>query len=324
MRISVALCTHNGARFLPEQLRSILAQSRRPEEIVLSDDASTDDTVRLAESIVAESAVAVELRVLRNAPALGVTKNFERAVRETRGELIALSDQDDVWRPDRLELMAARFQASPELLLLHGDARLVDAEGAPLGGTVFEAIEVSRWERETIRSGRAFDVLVRRNLAVGATTLFRRSLLEQALPFPRSWVHDEWLAVIAAAAGSGTVDFMDEPLIDYRQHGGNQIGARKLSLLGKVRRMLEPRRERNERLVLAFEALLERLERLPVSETVLRTAREKALHERVRNELPEGRLLRIAPIVREVRSGRYALSGRGWPDVARDLLQPVD
>ncbi len=289
---------------------------------MLSDDASTDDTVRLAESIVADSAAEVELRVLRNEKALGVTKNFEQAVREARGELIALCDQDDVWRSNRLELMASRFEANPELLLLFGDARLVDADGAPLGSTVFDAIEVSRWERETLRAGRAFDVLVRRNLAVGATTIFRRSLLEPALPFPRSWVHDEWLAVIAAANGPGTVDFMEEPLIDYRQHSGNQIGARKLTLAGKVGRMLEPRSGRNERLVMAFDALRERLEQLPVTDSVRTKAREKSVHERVRNNLPEGRLQRVGPVLREVRTGRYALSGRGWPDIARDLLQP--
>jgi glycosyltransferase involved in cell wall biosynthesis len=322
--ISVALCTYNGERYLQAQLESILAQSKPPGEIVLSDDASTDGTVALAESVVAGHPSGLVLRVMRNATPLGVTKNFQQAVTATTGELIALSDQDDVWRQDRLERMSAEFDARPGLLLLHGDARLVDATGEPLGMTVFEALEVSDWERETIASGRALDVFLRRNLAVGATTLFRRTLLDAAVPFAPGWVHDEWLAVIAAASGSGTVDFTPEPLIDYRQHGGNQIGARKLSLLGKVRRVMEPRRARNERLVTAFDGLAERLAQLPVTEEVLAKGRAKAAHERVRNALPEARLRRVGPVFREARTGGYSTFSRGRADMLRDLVQPVD
>lgn len=323
VRVSVALCTHNGAEFLGEQLSSILGQSRPPHELVLSDDASTDGTVELAAGIMAGHPE-VDFRVLRNDPPLGVTKNFERAVKATTGELIALSDQDDVWHSGRLERIIAEFEARPELLLLHGDARLVDASGSPLGRALFEAIDTTAWELERINSGHAFEALVRRNLATGATVVFRRDLLERALPFPGSWVHDEWLAVIAAASGHGTVDFLAEPLVDYRQHGGNQIGARKLGPAGKLRRLMEPRRQRNARLVAAFDELERRLAQLPVAPDVLAVAREKAEHERVRNRYPEGRLRRVAPVLREFRTGRYALSGRGLPDVVRDLLQPVD
>ena len=199
--ISVALCTHNGERFLEEQLRSILSQTLQPDEIVLSDDASTDGTVALAERILAEHP-SVRLRVLRNGSPLGVTKNFEQAVSTTTGELVALSDQDDVWEPERLQRYAAEFAARPTLLLLHGEAELVDAEGALMGVRLFDALDTNPWELDRIRSGRAFDALVRRNLALGASVVFRRTLLEHALPFPVSWVHDEWLAIIAAAIGA--------------------------------------------------------------------------------------------------------------------------
>jgi glycosyltransferase involved in cell wall biosynthesis len=322
--ISVALCTHNGEEFLAAQLESILDQTLPPDEIVLSDDASTDSTVALAESIVAEHAGRTVLRVLRNSPALGVARNFQQAVTATRGDLIALSDQDDVWYPQRLERMAAVFDARPDLLLLHGDARLVDGAGEPIGPTVFEAIEASPWERSTIHAGRAFDVLIRRNLAVGATTIFRRGLLELAVPFADGWIHDEWLAIVAAASGEGAVDFVDEPLVAYRQHGRNQIGARKLSFSGKVGRVMEPRRTRNARLLSAFTGLSERVEALPVSAHVLERSREKLAHERVRSALPAARVRRIVPVLREARSGRYATCGRGWADVLRDLVQPVD
>src|SRR4051812_16867623 len=124
-RVSVALCTHNGAAYIAEQLASIVAQNPQPAEIVLSDDASTDDTVAIARGIMSEHP-GIDFRVLENRPALGVTGNFERAIAERGGELIALSDQDDLWHPGRLAAIAAIFADRPELLLLHGDARLVD------------------------------------------------------------------------------------------------------------------------------------------------------------------------------------------------------
>src|SRR4030095_7340214 len=108
----------------------------------------------------------------------------------------------------------APFEARPELLLLHSDASLVDAELAPLGNTLFHALEVQRAELEAIAQGRAFDVFLRRNLVTGATTVFRRSLLDAALPFSDAWVHDEWLAAIAAA--TACVGGAPEPAIDYR------------------------------------------------------------------------------------------------------------
>ena len=318
--VSVALGTHNGAQWIAEQVESILAQSLLPIEIVLSDDASTDDTVAIAERVVAGR---LPLRLLRNEPALGVTGNFEQAALACTGELIALCDQDDARHPNRLETMVAAFAARPGLLLLHGDARLVDSAGQSLGHTLFEALELSAEERELVHSGQAFDALLRRNLATGATTVFRRSLLDTATPFPRQWVHDEWLAIIAAATGE--VDLLEAALVDYRQHGGNQIGATRLSLVGKVRRVSEPRAARNERLATNFGLLVEKLEALEgIDPAKLEGARGKLAHERIRRDLPVIPILRIVPVLREVASGRYRRFSRGPADILRDLVQPAD
>jgi len=319
--ISVALCTRNGARFVEEQVRSILAQTLQPAEIVLSDDASTDATVALVTALVEPTAVA--LRVFTNDPALGVAKNFEQAMLACGGELIALSDQDDVWRPDRLEVMAALFAASPSLLLASSDARLVDESGEPLASTLFGTLAISDAVFAAVDRGEAFDALLRRNIVTGATTMVRRALVEAAVPFPGSWVHDEWLAAVAAAIGG--VEMSRETLVDYRQHGANQIGVSRLSLVGKVRRALEPRSDRNARLEARSRALVDRLESwgATVPRAVLDGARGKLDHERVRNSLPGNRLRRIRPVLREARGKGYERYGLGRQDVLRDLVQPA-
>jgi glycosyltransferase involved in cell wall biosynthesis len=294
-----------------------------PDEIVLSDDASVDGTVELVEALMA-GAGSIRLRVIRNEHPLGVVKNFEQAVLATSGEVVMLSDQDDRWHPDRVARTVAAFSARPGLLLVHSDADLVDAHGAPLGVSLFGALEATAEELRGISEGSAFDVLIRRNLALGASMAFRRRLLDEAVPFPPGWIHDEWLAIVAAALGPDTVAVIADPLLDYRQHGDNQIGARKLSLRAKAGRLREGRTARNERLRVASIALRDRLSALAVDPDILRKAEEKVVHEEARSAYPASRWRRPVPVFREWRSGRYRLSGHGWTAVAGDLLQSAD
>jgi glycosyltransferase involved in cell wall biosynthesis len=323
--ISVALCTHNGGKFLREQLRSIFAQTRPPNEIVMSDDASQDDSVATARSAAAEfgarPTAPPRFNVIENAAPLGVTANFEQAALACQGDLIALSDQDDVWRPERLARIAAEFEARPDLLLVHSDARLVDATGASLGRSLFYALEVKRSELEEIHAGAAFDALLRRNLATGATIVFRRALLGYAAPFPASWLHDEWLAITAAAVGR--VDVLEEPLIDYRQHAANQIGARRENLMAKLRKAVQPRGAKYRERVAKAEILLARLSEFPaaVAPATLDKMRGKLAHQQFRANLPAGRLARGAPVLSEALSGRYGRFGRGAAYVVQDLLE---
>ena len=100
--------------------------------------------------------------------------NFERCIADTTGDLVFLCDQDDVWHPDKVATMVAEFERRPDLALLFTDADLVDATGWSLGHTLFDALGVTRRERRLVRGGSAFEALVRRNLATGATIAFRR------------------------------------------------------------------------------------------------------------------------------------------------------
>ncbi|KQW07853.1 hypothetical protein ASC66_02475 [Leifsonia sp. Root4] len=324
-RISVALATHNGSAFIREQLRSILAQTRPVDEIIVSDDASRDDTVAIIEASVAEwaslHAPVPALRILRNEFALGVTANFEQALGACSGEIIALCDQDDRWDDGKIAVIEEAFRARAELELVHSDARIVDAIGTPTGLRLLETLNVSESERREIRGGRAIDTLLRRNLVTGATAVVSRGLIERARPFPASWVHDEWLAVIAAS--TDRLLLIEQDLIDYRQHGANQIGA--TSLTGSIRlaRLMQPRTDRDARLLARAIDLAERLPGTGAPQHVVELAQDKVVHERVRSGYPRARLLRLIPVLKEWFSGRYRRFGLGAQDVLRDLIQPV-
>jgi len=324
--ISVALCTHNGERYIGEQLRSILAQSIAPLEIIVSDDASSDRTIELVRAAMADYP-SVSLTLLVNATPLGVRRNFQQAALACSGDVIALSDQDDRWHPEKLERIMGVFAVRPEVALVHTDARLVAGDGTPVGLTLLKSLEVRPAEIREIHEGRAFAALLRRNLVTGATAVFRSSLLKSATPFPESWVHDEWIGIIAAATAS--TELIERELVDYRQHGANQIGARKLTLLDKVRKLREPRQERNEHLVERAIDLTERLRELQqrgvqVDPVRMELARLKLAHERARLALPSARIRRVLPVLTATARGNYRTFGRGFQDVVRDIVQPAE
>lgn len=320
-RISVALCTHNGAAFIAEQLASILAQTRLPDQLVISDDASTDDTVALIHRIIAGAAASIRIDVTRNTEALGVTANFQQALEACSGDLIALCDQDDTWMPDRLAVLGERFDADPELLVLGSDATIIDADGASRGFGLFEALDISAREFGEVHRGDSFAALLRRNLFTGATMMVRADLVSVASPFPGEWVHDEWLAIVGAATGK--VDLLEVPLIGYRQHGANQIGARRLSLRGKVGRLFEERAQSNTELADRADALLAGLRRLGsrVPADRLAAAEGKVRHQRLRAGLPDSRIIRVVPVMTELLRGGYSRFARGAADAFRDITQ---
>lgn len=321
--VSVAMATHRGERYIGEQLASILGQSRAVDEIVISDDASPDATIAIAEEIVATASTPPRLTVLRNERPLRPARNFEQAIDATIGDFVFLSDQDDRWDPERVARVVARFEAEPTLLLVHGDARRIDAAGEVLARGLFASLRVTRGERRALRAGRAFDVYLRRNLVTGATVAFRRRLLDLAMPLPEGWMHDEWLGIIAAAHDG--VGVVEEPMVDYRQHDANEIGAADLTVSVRLGRLTSSRAERNARLLRRAGALRERLLALggDLPRTRIHDADEKLEHERVRSGYPARRMRRVVPVLREFATGRYSRYGRARFDVLRDVLQPL-
>jgi glycosyltransferase involved in cell wall biosynthesis len=207
--ISIALCTYNGAHYLDEQLRTICGQAG-VAEIVAVDDGSTDGTWGILENQAREDA---RIRLYRNKVQLGVTGNFERAIRLVRGEWVALADQDDVWLPEKLIRLRAEWD---------GVSCLVHHASRKFRGVAPAVPRSPAGERRKF-SGSDVRRLLYRNSIVGHTVLVRTDVARSLAPFPRGVPHDWWLG--AGAASLGRVQYVDEYLVHYRIHGSNAFHA---------------------------------------------------------------------------------------------------
>ena len=321
VRTCVVLCTFNGEAFVAEQVAGVLAQLQPVDEIVVSDDASTDACVdRVREAL---AGFGGDLRIHVNPATLGVVRNFETALRLAKGDVCFLCDQDDVWRADKVQWMVAAFAREPQLMLLHSGARIIDKSGARTGATLLSELRVRARDLAAYDAGDALSVLLHRNIVTGATVAVRRELLDLALPIPEGYWHDEWLALIAAAVGS--IRRIDEPLIDYRIHKGNQAGLRGVMPGVRIRAAVSRRGGFHAVRARKLDALLERLRclgsRVPVARLHLVEACRD--HWRLRANLPQRRTERVASILAEWRGGRYRRFSNGWRAALRDLVEPL-
>jgi glycosyltransferase involved in cell wall biosynthesis len=319
MTLSVALCTCNGAAFLSDQLASLAAQVRPPDELVVCDDASTDDTPAVLEAFAAGSAFPV--RVARNPVRLGATPNFERAIRLCTGDVIALCDQDDVWKPHKLRVLELELRANPRAGVVFSNAALVGANGEPLRRTLWGALELTHGRRRRLAAGRGLEVLVRWNVVSGAAMAFRSSLCDLVLPIPPGWVHDAWIALLVAAVAP--IVPVAEPLIDYRQHPAQQIGERKRGLVAQYRKAWEMGRGTFEGVAERFAEALARLRNWPgVPPERVRLLEEKVCHAQVRAGMRTPGVWRLPRVAREWWAGGYRRFSRGWKAAAQDLFLP--
>ena len=333
---SIAMCTYNGARFVGEQLASIAAQTRPPDELVVCDDRSTDGTAGIVARFAESAPFPTRLHV--NEQNLGSTRNFEEAVRRCAGDLIALSDQDDVWLPRKLEVVEAVFDRAPGVGLVFTDAEVVDETLRPLGYRLWQSINFGPHKQKSFREGAAFEGQLAQNVATGATMAFRSRFRDLVLPFHETaerrygmpnWnmIHDGWIALLIAAAAE--VVPVAEPLVKYRQHARQQLGInapgvrepetpqgwrtraagqykeyfeRELGLLGTIRDRLAARRG-------AYDC-----------DATLRELEARMRHLRARAGLPASRLRRVPLVFEELRTRRYFRYSNGASSAAKDLL----
>jgi glycosyltransferase involved in cell wall biosynthesis len=217
--ISVALCTFDGARYLRQQLASILEQSRPPEQIVVCDDGSRDGSVELVRSVLQGAGIA--FRVVVNPARLGPSGNYEQALRLCEHDIVAFSDQDDIWHADKLARLEAALLDDPGACAVFSDARAIDSAGHRLDFSQWQAC----WFGPRVRAAYGadlFPLLVRYPVVCGATLAIRRAAALRCLPIGAGWLHDEWLALTCAA--TSRLAFVEAELVDYRIHDAQSVG----------------------------------------------------------------------------------------------------
>jgi glycosyltransferase involved in cell wall biosynthesis len=319
------MATFNGGRFLEAQLRSILDQTRLPDEIVISDDGSTDDTVAIARSFRAEARRnGIRFAVVSHKRPSGVAANFSHAVSKIHSDLVALSDQDDVWLPNKLEILSGVLESDPSLLMVHSDAELVDELGKPLGMTVLESLRITGGEKHHLVTGHGIKAVVRRNLVTGSTAMIRRELVSRAGAIPEGWLHDEWWALVAATTDGLVLN--PRTLGLYRQHDDNQVGATRSGWQRLMERFAEPQIEFRERHRVRHEGLQGYVESPHWSGTEeARSLLDGRLrHYQWQSTLPASRVARIPAVLGRFVVGEYSRYRRGAFDALRDLLQPPE
>lgn len=217
MKVSVAMATYQGERWIGEQLRSILDQTRRPDELVLVDDASSDRTVEIARGMLQGQRIAHRVEV--NPANVGPARNFGRALGRTTGQVVFLADQDDRWRQDKVERVLGVFER-PGVDAVCTDAVIVTDDPTLATTRLWQHTGLRRRARAFGRD--PLDVLLRGPVVTGATLAFRGRHRDLLLPVSEHGWHDHWFSLLLAAVG--TVVAVDEPLVEYRLHGDNAAG----------------------------------------------------------------------------------------------------
>lgn len=234
-KIAVLLSTYNGEKFLGEQLDSLLAQSHKNFILVVRDDGSRDRTVSILESYAGDHPERIHF-LSRDGVNMGASAGFaflvgyvlkNKNLLRLKSTYMMFCDQDDTWFPEKIEKLLEAMLAteadndSTLPIIVHSDLEVVSEQNTVIAKSLisYQGLEIGR---------NSFPNLVISNLVTGCTALINEPLAEKALPIPeKAIMHDWWLALVASAFGK--LVYLDIPLVHYRQHGNNTIGAKEFT-----------------------------------------------------------------------------------------------
>lgn len=220
MKISVALCTYNGERFLNAQIDSILDQHIPVDEIIACDDGSTDGTLNILNSY--QQKYPDIFKIYVNPSNLKSVKNFEKAISLCSNDIIFLSDQDDIWEKNKTETCISYFNAHPLTMVICSNGYLIDEKGT------LQEQYYTLWDIPYLLNNKNINyyhmLATVGNIATGASMAVRKSFVKEIIPFPEveNLHHDEWIAI--AAAEKQNFAFLNEKLFRYRLHADQQVG----------------------------------------------------------------------------------------------------
>lgn len=215
------MAAYQGERYITSQLESVLAQLYASDEAIIVDDGSTDST-----SLKVSALDDPRLLLIKNERNQGVLRAFETALSRASGDIVFLSDQDDLWLPSKVERILEEFALDRDVMVVASDAQLIDENGVRIGDSFYA-------QRGKFTAGLWSNLLIGK--FHGSTMAFRSAVLRRALPFPpgRQVHHDTWIGCVNTLSG-GKTKYIAEPLIAYRRHSSNVTGRVKLNNLTRL------------------------------------------------------------------------------------------
>jgi glycosyltransferase involved in cell wall biosynthesis len=312
------MCTYNASRYVEQELESFTRQTRLPDELVVCDNVSSDNTIELLENFRRRAPFPV--RIFRNDTNIGRSRNFTKSVGLCEGDYIATADFDDIWLPDRIQQMCDALDAEPNAGYAFSEAELIDGDGRLLPGNLrtrsnLRLIEDFPPEKQA-------EILFHDPIVTGSTLVIRAGLRSLVLPISTRWIQDYWITLLASLAGSYGI-LLPQPTIQYRLHASQEIGIpnpertpmQVVQSINSWRGDLEACLDLSERLR-AFPDMFAR-----GNPRVIAELESKIEHYQTRlraNAAPHWR--KPAIVFGEMKTGRYRQFSGGWLSIARDLV----
>jgi glycosyltransferase involved in cell wall biosynthesis len=221
MTTSVAICTYNGEKFIREQIDSILKQTKKIDEIIVCDDGSIDSTISILQDY--KHRYPEIFKVYSNEKNLKSVKNFEKAISLCNGDIIFLSDQDDIWNRDKVKTYCNYMENHPNISVLCSNGFIIDNNSRKIDKyTIWDIPKFFQERNETINY---YEIIIFvSNIATGASMAIKKEFVENILPIPEveGFHHDEWIALIATQENKFAI--LDDKLFSYRFHENQQVG----------------------------------------------------------------------------------------------------
>jgi glycosyltransferase involved in cell wall biosynthesis len=310
-KISIAMAVYNGEKFIEQQLDSILNQTRRPNEIIICDDSPDNKTFNAIENIIARFPGII--KYFKNDSQLGVSKNFEKAISMTSGDIILLADQDDVWHPGKVEKLCSLLTSSPDYGGAFCNSELVAENLNPLGVTHFDLRGFNGHPKTDIEM---LEFFLCRVPAAGHNMAFKSEFKELILPFPElDECHDTWIGLVIAATKKWA--FINDTLTKFRQHTDNVSQAGRSSQLKAALDSIK--NNVSTWTVALYDELIRRLAG-KAKPGILELLKDRREHSATRAKMNCNIFKRLPLVLREIKNKRYFRYGRGWKNAIQDIF----
>lgn len=313
---SVLIATWNGEKFIKEQLESIGSQTRLPDEIIISDDGSTDNTIEIARCALALGSI--PFKIVTSNGRNGSSRNFCNGLSHCKNDLIFFCDQDDIWNANKIEILASTLESNEDISYCFTDAALVNSDLSPIGLNLWESLDIKDTIARYNLASDQMDVLFHQPIVTGATSAFRRIAINSCQPFPPEWIHDRWCSTLLATMLHRGIA-IEIPTILYRQHHEQQVGGNGMSALQRWKHIRHTSAKKIEIESLMWEILHSRIDESSIwKQRVI----EKISHFRVRSEISKSNFIKSFYLsAHELINRRYQYSD-GIYSFIRDIFLP--